>query len=291
MIGFIFLGGQKIMYMKFPGHTIKTFTMSYDDDTVHNARLIEIMQKYGLKGTFNLNSGCFAAKSGEGHMTEQEAVEVFSHAGNGIEIAMHGVRHGFLHEMTPSQKSYELVGDKAALEKKFGVIIRGGAYAYGQYDDQSVEILHNADIRYFRTTVSTERFDLPKQSEDWLKLPATCHHENPRLFEIADRFINLSIDPIEYRNHPQMFYLWGHSYEFHNNRNWDRIEELAKKLAGREDIWFATNIEIYDYVKAYSDLITSADGKRLYNTSAQTLYFAHNGVDYTLGGGKTLCLD
>lgn len=279
------------MYMKFPGHKIKTLTLSYDDDTVHNARLIEIMKKYGLRGTFNLNSGCFAAQSGEGHMTEKEALEVFSSAGDGIEIAMHGVRHGFLHEMSPAQKSYELVGDKAALEKLFGVIIRGGAYAFGQYDDMSLEILRNADIRYFRTTVSTERFDLPKHMYDWVKLPATCHHENPHLFELADRFAELSVDPIEYRNHPQMFYLWGHSYEFNNNHNWDRIETFAEKLGGRDDIWYATNIEVFDYVNAYHALVTSADGKRLYNPSAQTLCFAHGGVDYTLGAGKTLLLD
>lgn len=280
------------MYMKFPGHKLKVLTMSYDDDTVHNAQLIEIMKKYGLKGTFNLNSGCFSETSGQGHMTKQEAKEVFSQAGDGIEIAMHGVHHGFLHEMSPAQKSYELVCDKERLEEMFGTIIRGGAYAFGQYDKMSVDILHNADIRYFRTTVSTERFDLPKELSDWLTLPATCHHENPRLFELADQFAALSEETVyRYRNHPQMFYLWGHSYEFNNNHNWDRFEEFAKKLGGREDIWYATNIEIFDYVKAYREIVQSANGKRLYNPSAQTLYFSHNGVDYTLGGGKTLCLD
>ena len=32
-------------------------TFSYDDGTKHDYRLVEIFNKYGMKGTFNLNSG------------------------------------------------------------------------------------------------------------------------------------------------------------------------------------------------------------------------------------------
>ena len=49
-------------YVRFPGFKQKALTLSYDDGIRQDKRLIAIMQKYGLKGTFNINSGCFAEK-------------------------------------------------------------------------------------------------------------------------------------------------------------------------------------------------------------------------------------
>ena len=46
--------------MRFPGGKAKAFTMSYDDGVEQDIRLIEIMNRFGLKGTFNLNAGLFA---------------------------------------------------------------------------------------------------------------------------------------------------------------------------------------------------------------------------------------
>ena len=41
----------------FPNGKSKAFTMSYDDGTIHDRRLVEIMNRYGIRGTFNLNAG------------------------------------------------------------------------------------------------------------------------------------------------------------------------------------------------------------------------------------------
>ena len=40
----------------------KAFTLSFDDGIMQDARAIEILDKYGLKATFNLNSGRWGAK-------------------------------------------------------------------------------------------------------------------------------------------------------------------------------------------------------------------------------------
>jgi hypothetical protein len=64
----------------------------------------------------------------------------------------------------------------------------------------------------------------------------------------------------------RLFYIWGHSFEFDRNDNWQHLEDICGVLANKEDIWYATNIEIYEYVKAYDALVYSADGKRVYNT-------------------------
>ena len=46
-------------FMRFPDFKPKALTVSYDDGVRQDKRLIEILQKYGLKRTFNLNSGLF----------------------------------------------------------------------------------------------------------------------------------------------------------------------------------------------------------------------------------------
>ena len=178
---------------------------------------------------------------------------------------------------------YEVMKDRENLEALLGKIVRGMAYAYGTYSDAAVEVLKSCGIAYSRTTVSTERFDIPR---DWLRMPATCHHKNPRTFELADAFLAPMPEQV-WHIKPRLFYVWGHSYEFDRDNNWDIIERLGEKLGGRSDVWYATNIEIYDYVKAYESLVTSCDGKVVYNPSATEVFVFDNGKNYRIKPGQT----
>ncbi len=92
--------------------------------------------------------------------------------------------------------------------------------------------------------------------------------------ELAARFVEKSPDETPWNRSPWMFYLWGHSYEFEANKNWDRIEKFAEYIAGKDDIWYATNLEICDYTEAWNRLLTSADGRRIYNPTAYTLWYS-----------------
>ena len=87
-----------------------------------------------------------------------------------------------------------------------------------------------------------------------------------------------------------LFYIWGHSFEFERENTWPLMEQLAEKLHGAQDIWYATNGQIADYLTALRSTRESADGKRLYNPSAQPIWFVADGKvrPYT----KTrVCLD
>lgn len=42
--------------------------------------------------------------------------------------------------------------------------------------------------------------------------------------------------------------MWGHSYEFDVNNNWERIEEFCKMLGGRDDIFYGTNAQCLGYI-------------------------------------------
>ena len=102
---------------------------------------------------------------------------------------------------------------------------------------------------------------------------------------LADKFVN---GKTRYANENWMFYVWGHSYEFDDNNNWEVIEKLAEYISFKDDVWYATNIEIYDYIKAYESLLTSVDKKAIYNPTITEVWFIENGKTYSIKGGETL---
>jgi peptidoglycan/xylan/chitin deacetylase (PgdA/CDA1 family) len=273
--------------MRFPGNRAKALTLSYDDGVEQDKRLIAILNKHGIKCTFNINSGLFSPEctvfdKGQIHrrLSEKDIIELYKFSVH--EVAVHGLTHPFLEQLPSNIAAYEVIQDRKNLERLFDTIIRGMAYPFGTFSDEVVAVLKSAGIVYSRTVMDTEDFRIPT---DWLRLPATCHHKNPKLNALTDRFVTQSP-----KSAPWLFYLWGHSYEFEADDNWNVIEDFAEKIGGREDIWYATNIEIYDYIEAYNRLIFSVEASMVYNPSAQTLFFEYDNRTYEINPGSTLRL-
>lgn len=271
--------------MLFPGFLRKALTVSYDDGVQQDRRLIDILKANGIKGTFNLNAERFndeerAFPEGTVHrpMALREALEVYPDSG--MEIACHGYTHPFMDKLSEACAAYETVKCRERLEAIFGRIVRGMAYPMGTTDDKTVEALRAAGIAYCRTTVATGKFSIPT---DWLRMPATCHHFDSRIDALADKFVGPNN---EY--YPWLFYIWGHAYEFDFDNTWDKIEALYKKLGNLPDVWYATNIEIYEYVTAYRSLVFNITGTTVYNPTSVTVYFGCNGRNFTVKPGETL---
>lgn len=273
-------------YIRFPDFKLKAITFSYDDGVRQDKRLISIMKKYGLKGTFNVNGGLFGNKYEnveKGRMTKQEALDLY--LPSGMEVAIHGYRHLSLANVDTGLALNDIVSDRKELENTFGRVITGMAYANGSYNDEVVDMLKKSGVYYARTTVSTEKFDLPT---DWMRLPATCHHNNVRLMDLAKEFVEQKEEGYYWRRQLQLFYLWGHSYEFDNNNNWEVIEKFAEYVGKRDDIWYATNGEIFDYLEACKRLQFSADGSFVRNPSSMDIYIDYINHKCVVPAGKTV---
>ena len=275
------------MKMRLKDGKRKVLTLSYDDGTFQDVRLIEIMDKYGIKGTFNLNPGSYIPENGERtrqnrRLKLSESIELYKNSAH--EVAVHGYGHPFFEQLDTCEMIWEITEARRALESQYGKIIRGMAYPFGTYNDDVLNVLEKCHIAYARTTVSTNLFTFP---DNWLTLHPTCHHRNPRLDELIHNFVE---KPTRADN-ATMFYLWGHSYEFDDHDNWELIENFCKYAGGREDIWYATNIEIYDYVKAYERLEKSYDKKIIHNPSNMDVWFeVTKGETLCIKGGETLYL-
>lgn len=279
------MAAERITTMLFPDGKQKTLTLSYDDGVIQDRRLIELMRRYHVRGTFNLNTGLLGEKRS---LTANEKVVDLSiiekseiaELYKGQEVATHASHHSALTEMGAAAAD-EVLEDRKELEAIVPYMVKGHAYPFGFYDEAVVTMLKSIGICYARTVVSTGDFSFPA---DFLKWHPTCHHDDPRLMELARKFC----EEEDVFGRPQLFYLWGHAYEFDIHDNWERIEAFLEYVSGFQDtVWMATNGEIADYRKAYGELLYSADGKRVYNPTAVTIWLRCRGKTYAVAPGKT----
>ncbi len=217
----------------------KALTFSYDDGVEMDRRLVGIFNNYGMKCTFNLNSGIMTPAS----CWEKNCVKIRRMSPEGLpelykghEIAVHCSTHPDLTQLTPDEARREIMDDKKTLESLFGCEIKGMAYPYGTYNDTIVDIVKDCGIKYSRTCEDTHGFALP---EKLLTFGATCHHDYIGLWALLDRFLAYDGEA------PALFCVWGHSYEFSAYDNWSRIERFCKMAAGRDDIFYGTNSEVF----------------------------------------------
>ncbi|MCR5683894.1 MAG: polysaccharide deacetylase family protein [Lachnospiraceae bacterium] len=273
--------------MRFPEGKGKCLTFSYDDGVVNDLRLAELFEKKGLKCTFNLNSGTWTDRDYDDYrsvhrrLTLEKAKALYTK--DCFEVASHAVTHPHLEKLPAAVCTKEILDDVLAHEKAFGGTIRGFAYPFGTWNDTAINSLKACGIVYARTVWSSHNFELPK---DWLVLRPTCHHEEAELPKLTERFLEKEGPWPDIK----LFYVWGHSYEFDFHNNWEIIEDFTDKVSGRDDIWYATNIEIYDYVKAYENLIFNATLTEVTNLSSLDVWFVLEGKEICVGAGKTVKL-
>jgi len=251
------------MYYRFtfPGGCQKALTFSYDDNQIFDRRLVDILNRNGLKGTFHINAGTLGITTDKDFFISADEISTLY---EGHEVSCHGFTHPFFSHTTNQQIVSQIWEERKVLEAQAHYPVRGMSYPYGDFSQNIINYAKSAGIEYCRTVENTHEFNFP---EDFMRWHPTCHHnEAPAL---ADRFL----EPVMF-NRLNLFYIWGHSFEFDRENTWDMMEALCEKLGGHDDIWYATNIQIMDYIKAAQTLRASADGTTLYNTSAVTVWIA-----------------
>lgn len=224
---------------------MKALTFSYDDGVIQDERLIALFDKYGVKGTFNLNSGNFGkviTLSQEGVTFEQirfqesDIRRVYS----GHEVAAHTLTHRPLEGVAEEEIIRQVEEDRKRLSEIVGYEVLGFAYPGPgiDYDERAARIIQkNTGVRYCRTARKSDSFDL--QDDLYLFRPTVYEHGAfAHMLELGKRFVELQPDK------PQLFYIWGHSYEFDIRDTWDDFERFLDSIAGRDDIFYGTNSEV-----------------------------------------------
>ncbi len=284
---------MRTVFMRYPGGKAKALTFSYDDGAVADRRLADIFSKYGMKATFNFNCEFCHGRS----FSKEEAEEIFFLRGH--EIAVHGANHRANGNCRVIEGIKDVLDCRIELEQKYSRIIRGMAYPdsgirrfgnFGNYEAVK-QYLTELDIAYARTLgEDNKRFELPGDFHAWMPSAA---HSNPEIMEYVDAFLKLDISTKMHHTTrvPRLLYIWGHSFEFDRNNNWELIEEICSRLANNDEIWYATNIEIYDYVQGYKNLHYSADGHMIYNPNLFEMWIDADGRLYNIKPGETIRIE
>lgn len=266
------------------GGTTKALTLSYDDGVSQDKRLVEIFNKYKLRATFNLNSGLQDESNqwvNNGIAINRINADEIKELYREHEVAIHSLSHPHLENLSRELVEKEIFEDRKNLEKIFGYIIRGMAYPYGTYNEIVLDVLKTCGIEYSRTIEEHERFSLP---ENYLEWGPTCHHTNSKLMELTKAFIRSK------SKSQSLFYVWGHSYEFDVDDNWGLIEEFAQVISNRVDIWYATNIEVVDYLNALKTLEYSVDYSMVYNPSVFAVWISVDGKIIIIKPRETIAI-
>jgi peptidoglycan/xylan/chitin deacetylase (PgdA/CDA1 family) len=222
----------------------KAVTFSFDDGVTQDIRLIEILNRYGLKGTFNINSqllGLDGSLDRNGRIVRHDKIrpEEVRRIYDGHEVAVHTLTHPMLPALEEAEIIRQVEEDRKNLSELCGYEVVGMAYPGGgvNHDERVAEIIRrNTGVRYARTIISTHSFN--EQTELHRFHPSVYYIEDC-LEEMVDRFLALETDE------PQLLYIWGHSYEMDAEYiSWEKFEDICRKLAGRADIFYGTNREV-----------------------------------------------
>ncbi len=261
----------------FPGGKHKVLTMSYDDGRTEDRRLVAMFNKYGIRGTFNINSGIYHNRYGEKVQPEE-----FKELYKGHEVACHTYTHPTIERCPITAVMEEVMEDRKNLEAVMGYPVRGLAYPNGSYSKEIEAMLPILGIKYGRVVGDTHGFSIPQNFYEW---KATCHHTHG-LLDDGQRFVDLHKTQYLY-----MMYVWGHSFEFDTEEKWQVMEDFCKLVGGKDDIWYATNIEIVDYLEATKRMVAFADNKSIYNPNAISVWCSGaDGKPVEVKSGETVRL-
>lgn len=279
------------IFLRWPGGKTKALTLSYDDGVDDDLRLMQLMDENGVLGTFNVNSALFTPEGTvwpkeqfHRRMTKKQIVDAFRHSHH--EVAVHTLTHPFLGKIPYANAMLEILEDRKNLEEIVEKPVRGLAYPYYGQTPEIVESLKNAHFLFARADdEDTLNFALPKNP---LILQPTCHHDHPELMNLAKKFVEADVNKEHpFDPDPYLFYVWGHSYEFEYHDNWNVIEDFLKFIGHKEDVYYATNGDIFGYVEKWNRMEFTIDGRFAYNPTDTDLYLRYNGRDEMIQSGET----
>lgn len=248
-------------YFVFPGGKKRVVTLSFDDGSVNDERFIKMIDKLGLKATFHLNGRNYV------NLSEAET-ERYRKMYENHEISCHTFSHCWPSRMQPAALVNDVMKDRQALEKIAGYPVLGMSYPNGSYDTLTFKVMESCGIVYARSAHSSFGFKFP---DNYLEWHPTCH------FSEADEQIEKFNKFIDSKWTNPLLYIWGHSHELRNENDWEKIEKTLSKIAGNDKIWYATNIEIYDYIMAQRAIKISADETIFHNPTSIDVWIEKDG--------------
>ena len=278
--------------MLFPEGKSKALILSYDDGAKQDRKLVALMNKYQLIGTFHLNSNKLSLNNYFDYLNKEEIKNLYK----GHEVSGHTANHPNLPDISKIDIVYEIAEDRRELERLMGYPVRGMAYPFGNTNDAVIEAMKGLGIEYARTVGDTYNFEIPK---DFLRWFPTMHqfakaYWEPNQPEKDKKELELfykTIDNFLQTKDLAVLDIWGHSWEMGTDQNkWDETEKFFKLLSNNQSIYYTKQIDLVDYINAFRNLKFSVNKDIVLNTSAINVFIKINNKNYIVKAGTTMNL-
>jgi len=263
---------------RYPGGKARAFNISYDDGIEQDIRFVQLLNQYGIKGTFNLNSGLMKQEFQWVHecgipirrLPESVVKELY----RGHEVACHTYSHPYMDDYSEADILRELAADRFFLEKLFGREVTGYATPFYYYSDLTVKCVKECGFEYARISEMSNEYSVP---EDFFRWRGSKFHWDDDLEAFVDAFMHCE-------DELALCQLVGHSYDLDVYNMWERIERIVKAVSNAEDVWSATHIELVRYLKAMEKVEITLE--YIYNNSDTDLWFDIDGDVITVCAGE-----
>ena len=228
----------------YPNGKRKAFVLTYDDGVLQDVRLVLLLNKYGLKGTFNLNS-LLMEREFEWHHEKIGPVRrlptaIAAHLYEGHEVASHSCTHPDLSGMSREAIMYELGHDRYLLEQLTGQQVKGFGVPFDYYDGIAVDCVRELGFVYGRGSEETRSY---APVWDPYRQQAGMFHLSEGLTDFVDGFLRTDEELAA-------CIIVGHSYDLDAENLWETTEEIFKAVSEAEDVLSMTHLELVEYQQA-----------------------------------------
>lgn len=249
----------------YPGGKDRAFNITYDDGVTQDLRFVELMNRYGLKGTFHLNSELmengFSWEHPKGMTVTRLCPDTARWLYQGHEVASHTCTHPYMQELHGEALRHQLLDDKLALEAMIGVEVKGFAVPFDYYSQEIADCARECGFEYARMSEFSHSYE---PCRDWYFWKTGFYHIMPGL----ERFVQ---DFLETETELAVCQIVGHSYDLDAEGLWKTVEEILVRISRDAGIWSCTNLELVRYLKAMEQAVLTDDA--VYNPTDRTLWF------------------
>lgn len=248
-------------------------TTSWDDGYKLDLKLLNLLNKYNLKGTFYIPQkiNYLIAKDKPLIQVNQEQIQEIAQS---QEIGAHTLNHIYLNQLSLIESEKEIKLSKDWLEELIGQQIKMFSYPGGILNDEIVEIVKKSGFLGARTSqqfqldlknaflmgTSLQCYPYFVDNKEWsmpfrIKMSSKCFFSNLReIFNLelplssVFGWVRLSENFFDYIcQKGGIYHLWGHSWEIERYGLWEDLEKIFKYIANKENILYLTNSQtIYE---------------------------------------------
>ena len=228
----------------YPGGKRKAFNITYDDGVLQDLRFVELLNRYGLKGTFNLNSELMRKEFAWTHPNGMEVRRLSESAVMGLyeghEIASHTLTHPYMSDLAEHEIMEQMGRDRENLERLFGREVKGFAVPFSYYSHTIARCAERCGFEYARMSEFSGSY---APCRDWYWWKTGVYHIEPHLTDFVAGFLNTDQELAACQ-------IVGHSYDLDAENLWGTMELVCAAMSSRDDVWSCTNLELVRYLKA-----------------------------------------